>query len=69
MLQTIQKVLNTLELIEVKGKNNVNYMLGCILTLEQMAEEIARVQKSAYRSEQVDAKVKECPMEHEAKLP
>lgn len=40
-LTTIKLVLNTLEDIEIKGKKNIDAMLGCMIALEnfiQMAE-------------------------------
>lgn len=33
---TIQAVINTLGKIEVKGRENLDYLLGAILTLEQI---------------------------------
>ena len=33
----IQALIQTLELIEVHGKSNLDMMLGCILTLEDLA--------------------------------
>lgn len=32
-------IINTLNTIEVKGKENMNRMLGCILLLEKMVHE------------------------------
>ena len=33
---TLQMVINTLNTIEVKGRENMNHLLGCIMTLERM---------------------------------
>lgn len=35
-MNTLVSVINTLNGIEVKGKTNMNKLLGCILTLEQL---------------------------------
>lgn len=32
----IQTVINTLNSIEVSGKQNLDYLLGCIIVLEQL---------------------------------
>ena len=32
----IQTVINTLNSIEVSGKQNLDYLLGCIMALEQI---------------------------------
>lgn len=36
----IVKALNTLNVVEVKGKNNMNHLLGVILTLEELVNKI-----------------------------
>ena len=33
---TLAKVINTLNTVEVKGRANMDHLLGCILTLEDM---------------------------------
>lgn len=38
-LQTIISVINTLNGVEVKGRNNMNKLLGAIMTLEQIVRE------------------------------
>ena len=40
MNETIEKLIATLNLIEVRGKNNLDMLLGCILTLEQLEKEL-----------------------------
>lgn len=37
---TIKNVINTLNTVEVKGRDNLNHLLGCILALEQVAGNI-----------------------------
>lgn len=36
MKEKIEQLIQTLNLIEVKGKENLDMLLGCILTLEQI---------------------------------
>ena len=33
-------VINTLGMIEVKGRENLNHLLGCIMALEQTVKEL-----------------------------
>jgi hypothetical protein len=40
LFQKIVSSINTLNVIEVHGKQNINYMLGCIQTLESVLEDI-----------------------------
>jgi hypothetical protein len=42
LLQKIVLTINTLNQIEVHGKQNLNYMLGCIQTLEDILEDIGQ---------------------------
>ena len=42
LLQKIVLTINTLNQIEVRGKQNLNYMLGCIQTLESIIEDIGQ---------------------------
>lgn len=35
----LQHVLQTLDLIEIHGKENMDMLLGCILTLEKLVKE------------------------------
>lgn len=35
----LSQIINTLETIEVKGKDNLSKLLGCISALEQLAQE------------------------------
>ena len=42
LLQKIVLTINTLNQIEVHGKQNLNYMLGCIQTLEGILEDIGQ---------------------------
>ena len=39
MKNRLASVINTLNEIEVRGKDNLDMLLGCILTLETLAEE------------------------------
>ena len=39
MNKTIEQLIATLNLIEVHGKENLDMLLGCILTLEQMKKD------------------------------
>ena len=41
MEELIRKVLATLDKVEVKGKDNIDHMLGCMLTLEKIADAMA----------------------------
>lgn len=46
--EQIERVINTLNGIDVHGKQNINYMLACIVTLEELvadckAEEEGRI--------------------------
>ena len=34
--ERIERVINTLNGIDVHGKQNINYMLACIVTLEEL---------------------------------
>ena len=37
---TLKIVVNTLNTVEVKGKDNINHMLGSIMTLEKVINEM-----------------------------
>ena len=39
MKEKIEQLIQTLNCIEVKGKENLDMLLGCILTLEQMKKD------------------------------
>lgn len=39
--QTIEKVIRTLDQIAVSGRNNMDMLLGCILTLEKLCKDAA----------------------------
>lgn len=39
MNEKIEQLIATLNLIEVRGKENLDMLLGCILTLEQMKKD------------------------------
>lgn len=39
MISRLSQVINTLNLIEVQGKDNLNRLLGCILVLEDIVSE------------------------------
>ena len=38
---TIEKVIRTLDQITVNGRNNMDMLLGCILTLEKLVKDAA----------------------------
>lgn len=38
--QTIEKVIRTLDQITVNGRNNMDMLLGCILTLEKLCKDV-----------------------------
>lgn len=40
MEEKLKAILGTLEKIDVRGRDNMDRMLGCILTLEQMIHEL-----------------------------
>ena len=40
MKEFLASLLQTLNCIEVKGKDNMNYLLGCILAIEQQIKKI-----------------------------
>lgn len=46
-------IINTLNTIEVKGKENMNRMLGCILLLEKMAHEAEQNDEPEIKLEEV----------------
>lgn len=35
--ETLAKIINTLNNVETRGKENLDRLLGCIITLEQIA--------------------------------
>lgn len=37
--QTIEKVIRTLDMVTVSGRNNMDMLLGCILTLEKLVKD------------------------------
>ncbi len=37
---TLSKVINTLNVVEVKGRENLNHLLGVILTLEDIVNNV-----------------------------
>lgn len=46
MEELIRRVLNTLDKIEVKGRDNLDKMLGCMQTLQKVANEMAANNKA-----------------------
>ena len=46
MEKLINSLIYTLGTIEVKGKANLDALLGCILTLEQLKEKISQAVKN-----------------------
>lgn len=48
LIKTLTVVRNTLDSIEVKGKGNLDMLLGCIQTLEN---EIIKLKKAAEKTE------------------
>lgn len=55
MEELIRKVLATLDAVEVKGKANIDRMLGCMLTLEKIADAMAH-NREALKEAQTEAK-------------
>lgn len=51
---TIQDIINTLNQVEVRGKNNMDLLLGAIMALEAMLQGMNNQAK-----EEADAKAKE----------
>jgi hypothetical protein len=45
MLQIIKSLIITLEKVEVRGKDNLDMLLGCIKTLEKLLETIKDAQE------------------------
>ena len=40
MITTLSAVIKTLDTIEVRGKENLDALLGCILTLERLVSQL-----------------------------
>lgn len=51
LLQKIALTINTLNQIEIHGKQNLNYMLGCIQTLESVLEDISQEEQGELNKE------------------
>ncbi len=45
MYNTLKSIRATLETISVSGKDNLDKLLGCILTVEKICNEIEKVAK------------------------
>lgn len=43
--QTIEKVIRTLDLVTVSGRNNMDMLLGSILTLEKLVKDAVTEEK------------------------
>lgn len=48
------QVINTLNRIEVHGKNNLDMLLGCIMALEQIKSQIEQDAKEKTKEETAD---------------
>ena len=46
MKEFLETLLKTLNCIEVKGKDNVNYLLGCICAVENMISMLEQSEKN-----------------------
>lgn len=46
IITILSKVINTLDNVEVKGKENLDALLGCILTLERLKTALTEEVKS-----------------------
>lgn len=46
MIEFLDTLEMTLNQIEVKGKNNIDYMLGCFVAIEKMKKALIAQQKS-----------------------
>lgn len=40
MIETLERLIYTLNGVEVKGRDNIDKLLGCIMTLESLIEEL-----------------------------
>lgn len=45
MMELIQQIINTLNTIEVKGKDNMSKLLGCIYALEEIIQNSEQTHK------------------------
>ena len=52
-MEILNKVISTLNLIEVSGKDNMNHLLGCIIALEKLVDEMDSIQKSQAQMDQI----------------
>lgn len=43
MKELLKSILATLETVEVKGKTNMDRMLGCMMTLEELIGKLEKV--------------------------
>lgn len=56
MEELIRKVLNTLDKVEVKGKGNLDKLLGCMQALEKVANELAANRQAMAQASQSEVK-------------
>lgn len=49
--ELLRLIIRTLETIEVRGRENLDKMLGCIIRLERMANDIADTPKATPEAE------------------
>lgn len=52
MEELIRKVLNTLDKVEVRGKDNLDKMLGCMQALQKVADAMAANRKAMEQASQ-----------------
>ena len=52
--ETLRAVVRSLNLIEVHGKNNLDYMLGCIQAVNSVIENMIRQESDSKKEEEVN---------------
>ena len=61
---TLTAVISTLNVIEVKGKANMNHLLGTIMVLEDLSQKVVEKDDCGIKLESVDY-VEEAPKDEE----
>lgn len=54
MASKIERIISTLNNIEVHGKNNLDMLLGCIMALEKIESQIEQDAKEKTKEETAD---------------
>lgn len=55
MVRTLKTLISTLNSVEVKGKDNMDMLLGCILTLEHMVQELSKTKSEEKINKEVNS--------------